>query len=315
MRPTHVFLALIFALCWGMNFIAIKMSLETFPPFFQQGMRFLGATFPLVFFLPRPYDSWKTLMNFSGLLWVAQLSFITLGLASGASPGLSALLLQAKTLVVIILAVLFYGYKPRTHELVGLGVSLAGLTLVILSLAEHENAWAYLYIVPAIFSVSFANLAFKKEKNDPSQKEARLSLKASLSTTVWCAFLATPPLFLISFLVEGPQEIIRSFDVLNLQSVLALLYSVMFSTLTATTIYVFLLKNYGPERIIPFNLVIPVISMIVSSFIYQEEISLLQGVGIVCMLGGLLLNQLRPSKKLTLPLWIFSLRPWSTLRQ
>lgn len=289
MRPLHILMALGVACFWGVNFVAIKMSLESFPLFFQQSLRFFLVSFPLIFFVPRPRSrsSWKAVVKFSLFLWVLQLSFITLGIKYGVPPGMFSLLIQTKTIVVIILSTLFYHYRPQRHEILGIALSLTGLIMIAHSVAGEEVRLAYLLVIPAILSVSYATLVFKSEEGDPSNPSKPLSI------TVWCAFFAMIPMFLMSLMVEGPSKIFHSLECFTWRSMFALLYTVIFATLIATSFYVFLLKRYGPERIVPFNLLIPFFGTITSALIYGERFTFIQAMAMLLILGGLLINQAR----------------------
>ena len=286
MKPLHILMALGTACFWGVNFVAIKMSLESFPLFFQQSLRFFLVSFPLIFFVPRPRSrsSWKVVVKFSLFLWVLQLSFITLGIKYGAPPGMVSLLIQTKTIVVIILSTLFYHYRPQQHEILGIVLSLTGLIMIAHNVAGEEVRLAYLLVIPAILSVSYATLVFKSEEGNPSKP---------LSITVWCAFFAMMPMFLISLIIEGPSKILHSLEHFTWRSMFALLYSVIFATLAGTSFYVFLLKRYGPERIVPFNLLIPFFGTITSALIYGERFTFIQAMAMLLILGGLLINQAR----------------------
>lgn len=284
MKPLHMLMALSFSAFWGANFVAIKMSLESFSPFFQQGLRFFFVSFPLIFFVPHPRHSWKAIFKFSLFLWVFQLSFITLGLKYGVPAGMFSLLIQTKAIVVIILSTLFYHYRPRLSEIIGVILSLTGVAMIAHSIMEEETSAAYLFIIPAVLSVSYASLAFKNETNNTSNP---------FSITIWCAFIAMIPMFLMSLLVEGPSQALYSLENFTWRSLFALFYTVICATLIATSFYVFLLKRYGPERMIPFNLLIPVFGTFTSALVYKETFTLIQSLAIALILTGLIVNQIR----------------------
>lgn len=284
MKPLHMLMALSFSAFWGANFVAIKMSLESFSPFFQQGLRFFFVSFPLIFFVPRPRHSWKAIFKFSLFLWVFQLSFITLGLKYGVPAGMFSLLIQTKAIVVIILSTLFYHYRPRLSEIVGVILSLTGVAMIAHSIMEEETSAAYLFIIPAVLSVSYASLAFKNDTNNASNP---------FSITIWCAFIAMIPMFLMSLAVEGPSQALHSLETFTWCSLFALFYTVICATLIATSFYVFLLKRYGPERMIPFNLLIPVFGTFTSALVYKETFTLIQSLAIALIVTGLIVNQIR----------------------
>ena len=61
MPPAHIALALLVAVIWGMNFAAMKIGLESFPPLLLTGLRFLLAAVP-VLWLSRPVVPWPLML-------------------------------------------------------------------------------------------------------------------------------------------------------------------------------------------------------------------------------------------------------------
>ncbi len=53
MRPLHIFLAICVMAAWGINFVIIKVGLDSFPPILLSALRFALAGLPIVFI-------WKT---------------------------------------------------------------------------------------------------------------------------------------------------------------------------------------------------------------------------------------------------------------
>jgi O-acetylserine/cysteine efflux transporter len=284
MKPLHVLMALSFACLWGANFVAIKISLESFPPFLQQTLRFFLVSFPLIFFVSHPRGSWKVIFKISFFLWVLQVTFITLGLEYGVPPGMFSLLMQTTTIVVIILSTIFYHYRPKRNEIVGIILAITGVGMIAESVIGGRSSLAYLFVIPAVLSVSYASLVFKKNGSNSSNP---------FSLTVWCAFVTIFPMLALSLMLEGKSQIFHALSSCTESSVLALLYTVIFATLIATSFYIFLLKHYGPEKIIPFTLLIPIFGSLTSNFIYQETFTFIQSIGFVLILSGLVINQVR----------------------
>ena len=281
MKASHILMMIGVTAMWGTNFIAIKVSLEHLPPFFQLALRFIFVSIPLIFFVKRPTGDWKLIFKFSLFLWILQLSFINLGLKYGVPAGMFSLLAQSKTAIVLILSVCFYRYYPQRHEISGVMIAFAGIALIVIDLLDQGCDIAYLFIIPAVLSFSAASLVFK---NDACQSNP-------LSVTVWCAFITFFPMALISYYMEGVQEIQNSLQTLTPFAIAGLFYTIVFATLLGTSWYVFLLNRYGPERIVPFNLLVPVFGLIASWIVYDEKLTHAQTIAAILILGGLLINQ------------------------
>ena len=84
----HVALAVLVASLWGFFPLACKMIAgDCFPPIMMSGLRFLGASVPLIFFVKRPKASFGRIFLISLTLALNTLLFMA-GVRSGVGPGL-----------------------------------------------------------------------------------------------------------------------------------------------------------------------------------------------------------------------------------
>jgi len=83
MRGRDIILGLIVVVLWGLNFIAIKTGLQNIPPLFLGSLRFIAATLPAIFFLPRPPIAWRRLISLGLTINVGQFTFLFLGMKLG----------------------------------------------------------------------------------------------------------------------------------------------------------------------------------------------------------------------------------------
>ncbi|MGI4850705.1 MAG: EamA family transporter [Janthinobacterium lividum] len=267
----------------GVNFMAIKLCLETFPPFFQLALRFFLVSVPLIFFVKIPKGDWQVIFKFSFFLWTLQLSFINLGLKYGVPAGMFSLLIQTKTAVVLVLSMIFFQYYPRRQELIGVIIAFIGIGLIVGNLLDQGCSLPYLFIIPAILSVSCANLVFKGASCTASP----------LAITVWCAFITFFPMIILSLCFEGVDAMIDSFEHSTVATWIGMFYNTVLATLVGTSLYVFLLNKYGPEQIVPFNLMVPLFGLTASWIVYNEQLTFTQWIAAFLILGGLLINQIR----------------------
>ena len=288
MKFTHILLMLCVTALWGVNFMTIKLCLETFPPFFQLALRFFLVSIPLIFFVKTPHGDWKVILKFSFFLWILQLSFINLGLKYGVPAGMFSLLIQTKTVVVLVLSMIFFRYYPTRRELVGVLIAFMGIGMIVLNLFDQKYSLPYLFVIPAVLSVSCANLVFKNESCAASP----------LAITAWCAFITFIPMIMISLYVEGLDTIILSFEKSTWLTWIGIFYNVLPATLVETSLYVFLLNKYGPEQIVPFNLMVPLFGLAASWIVYDEQLTLMQMMAAFLILSGLLINQIKNPRHL-----------------
>src|SRR4051812_4335303 len=113
LRPLHAALALLVVAIWGTNFVAIKIGLRDFPPFFFALLRFLFCAVPFVFFIKRPAVPVKWLAAYGMLLGAGQFGLLYLAMRADISPGMASLVIQTQVIFTIALSVLLF------HERIG----------------------------------------------------------------------------------------------------------------------------------------------------------------------------------------------------
>jgi len=97
-------LALVVAVVWGLNFPAIHLSLEQFPPFFLVALRFAVVAVPTMLLVPRPDVPWRWLVGYGVGFGVLQFLFLYLAMDTGMPTGLASLVLQSSAPFTVLLA-------------------------------------------------------------------------------------------------------------------------------------------------------------------------------------------------------------------
>src|SRR6478735_10367958 len=100
-------LAVLVAVCWGLNFPAIHLSLEQFPPFFLVALRFALIALPTLLLVPRPTAPWRWVVLYGFGFGVLQFVFLYLAMSSGMPTGLASLVLQSSAPFTVVLAGVF----------------------------------------------------------------------------------------------------------------------------------------------------------------------------------------------------------------
>lgn len=122
-------------LIWGSTYLAIKFALESFPPFFQMGTRFLAAgALLMVWMILVRGAPWP-----SGRQWLHAFIVGSLMLGGGMGGTAVAEVTVGSGLVVAFIAVVpmmmallnrFYGLRPGRFEMIGIIVGLVGVLLL-----------------------------------------------------------------------------------------------------------------------------------------------------------------------------------------
>jgi drug/metabolite transporter (DMT)-like permease len=155
MRPrasSAVFAAL--CLIWGSTWLAIKIGLESLPPFFFAGIRFATATLCLLVatkllraHVPRDRSSWM-IMIFLGVFQIGLPYGLVFWAEQYVTSGLAAVLFATMPFFVVLFAHFLVDEKLTGLKVIGIGASFAGLTLIFwrdMVLAQGFVGNTYLY--------------------------------------------------------------------------------------------------------------------------------------------------------------------------
>ena len=280
MTPIDILIALGLVSVWGFNFVVIKIGLQDLPPVLFTALRFLFAALPLVFFIKRPATSWKLIIAYGMFQFALQFTLLFSGIKLGLPAGLASLVIQLQAFFTIGLAVLMLGERPRLIQLAGALVAFSGMALVAANLEGKATLIGFVLVVLGGVSWAFANIATKK-----------MGKVNALSLVVWGSLVATPPLLLASWLMEGEAKWQLAADAFTLKTLLTILFQSYPNTILGFGIWSMLMKKYEAATIAPFSLLVPVAGMTSAALILGEELHWWKIVAGLLVLSGLALNQ------------------------
>ncbi|MCG2797562.1 MAG: EamA family transporter, partial [Cellulomonas sp.] len=139
--------AVLVAVCWGVNFTAIHLSLQQFPPFLLVALRFALIAVPTVLLVPRPKVPLRWLLGYGLGFGVLQFVFVYWAMSIGMPAGLTSLVLQASAPFTVILAAVFLREKVSARQRAGLALAVTGLVGIALHRAGAQGAAGLLPVV------------------------------------------------------------------------------------------------------------------------------------------------------------------------
>lgn len=280
MGVTDILLALAVVTIWGVNFVVIKLGLQDLPPILFSALRFLFAALPLVFFIKRPQVPMRFVVAFGLFQFALQFGLLFFGIKLGLPAGLASLVIQLQAFFTIGLAVVMLGERPRATQLAGALVALAGMAVVAVHLEGQATLIGFILVVVAGVCWACANIVNKK-----------MGAVDSLSLMVWGSLVATPPLFLASYLGEGGaawQLAASRFGWATLATVLFQSYA---NTILGFGIWAMLMRKHATATVAPFSLLVPVAGMLSAALVLGESLQWWKVVAGLMVLAGLGLNQ------------------------
>lgn len=280
MRGVHILGAIFVAAIWGTNFPMVKLAYTAFTPFSLLVVRFCITLFPLLFFVPKPKNSWWEISLFAVFFWMGQFTLIFLAIYRGLSPGLSALIMQTQVVFTAALSYFIFGTRLKLFNLLGLGVSFAGVVMIALQVQGEGDLLSFFLVVLGALSASIGAIFLKLHKH-----------QEMLPLMVWGSLVPPIPMLLLALMIEGPEAFTEAYFCLTLPCVGAVLYTAYLSTLVATTVFAVLVRIYQPSMISPFLLLVPVFGMASSALILGETFTLQNLCASAIVIMGLVMNQ------------------------
>ncbi|WP_421512272.1 O-acetylserine/cysteine exporter [Enterobacter sp. JS8-1] len=278
-------LALLVVVVWGLNFVVIKLGLHNMPPLMLAGLRFMLVAFPALFFVACPKIPLKLLLGYGLTISFGQFAFLFCAIKFGMPAGLASLVLQAQAFFTIILGAFVFGERLQGKQLAGITLAVFGvLVLIEASLnGQHVALLGFMLTLAAGLSWACGNIFNKLIM----QHEAR---PAVMSLVVWSALIPVIPFLAASFILDGPDLMLKSLVEIDLTTILSLIYLAFVATIIGYGIWGSLLGRYETWRVAPLSLLVPVVGLASAALLLDEKLSALQLFGAVLIMGGLYIN-------------------------
>jgi drug/metabolite transporter (DMT)-like permease len=247
---------------WGSTYLAIKFALESFPPFFQMGSRFLVAGTLLMLWVrwrghkPPTLAEWRNATIVGALMLgggMGGTAYAEQTIASGLVVAFIAI-----TPALITLVSLPFGIRPSRLEVVGIGVGMVGVFMLVRGDAFAASPAGLIAIVTGTLAWSLGSVL--------SQHVFPLAPSASgFSSEMICggAFLMVLSLATGENFSWPPQTLATA----------AWLYLIVFGSLIAFCAYMVLLANASPALASSYSFVNPVIAMLLGVSLGGEIIT------------------------------------------
>ncbi|MBB5913476.1 O-acetylserine/cysteine efflux transporter [Nocardia transvalensis] len=276
-------LGLAVVVLWGLNFLALHVGLEHFPPFFFAALRFAVLAVPVVLLVPRPRVPWRWLLLYGAGFGIAQFAFLFTAMRAGMPTGLASLVLQSSAPFTVVLGALFLRERLRGTQILGLAVAVAGMVVIGWDRAQHAALLPVLLTLAAGLGWAFGNIGSRLaagggERVDP------------LHLALWMAVVPPVPMFVLSALAEGPaagpRAVLESFSASGWPALVALAYTAILATVVGSGLWTYLMGRYPAGAVAPLTLLVPVVGIGAAWAFLGEQPSALSLIGAVVVITG-----------------------------
>lgn len=282
---SHLLLALAIVAVWGTNFVVIKISLDSFPPFFFAALRYVFALLPVVFFMPKPKVSWINLCIYGLATGVGQFGVMYFAIDGRISPGLASLVIQTQVFFTIGFAMFFAKEGLRLYQAVAVAVAMTGLVIIALHTDAATTFLGLALVVFAGFSWGVANTV--------SRRAGAINM---LSYVVWASAFSIPPLLILALIFEGGfthlWEITLSAPI---GAWIGVLWQAWANTLFGYAAWGWLLSKHPAAVVAPAPLLVPIFGMGASAFFLGEALPGWKIMAAGLVIAGLVVNLFWPA--------------------
>ncbi len=288
--PSRLLVGLAFAaiyIFWGSTYLAIRMVVETIPPFLSAGGRFVAAGALLFGFLWLRGVPWPTRAQWrhsaiTGVLLLMGGNGLVVWAEQSVSSGRAALIVALAPVWFATLEWLRPGGKrPEPKTVLGILVGFCGVLLLVQGrgqAATVETTW------PGVLAVIAAGISWASGSLYNRYSHNSASPWMNAASQMLCGGAA---LLALSALLGEPAR--WHWAQVDRRSVLALIYLVIFGSWVGFSAYVWLLKATTPGKISTYAYVNPVIAVFLGWAVLHEAVTPQMLWGALVILAGVVI--------------------------
>ena len=263
-------------LVWGINNIAAKYMTDHVPPIFMGGARFAVALLFLFPFIRPPFPDPKRLLIILLMIGPLNAGLIYLGFSMVNSLSAFIVSLQLWVPFTALFAWLILGEAMVGLQLIGLIVAFGGIAWMTLSPGTQGDIPGILVGVAASICWALGTILVRQV---PSIKPLKLQGMTAL--------LSTPLMFAVAFGTE--KDIVPAVVAAPMMVWVCVIWAAVLSTVGATAMMFWLVQRREPGRIMPYFLMTPLVSAVISVLFMGEIVTWQVAMGGAATLAGVAL--------------------------
>jgi drug/metabolite transporter (DMT)-like permease len=264
-------------IAWSSTYLAIRFSLESFPPFFTAGFRYAIVGVGMFAYLRMKGSPFPSQQQWFGSLVIG--TFMLLGGTGGCvyamqwvGSGTAALMIATTPLWTVLFAGIWQQW-PARNEWIGLALGFSGIVLLNTDgdLKTHPAGAAILILSAASWSFG-------------SVLSLRLTLPSGMMASAVQMFTGGLLVLAVGF-ISGEHIP----DHPSLLAMGALAYLTVFGSLLGYTAYTYLLKNVRPALATSYSYVNPALAVFLGVWFANELITITRAIAMLIILCSVVL--------------------------
>ncbi|MFC9874265.1 EamA family transporter [Nocardia salmonicida] len=276
-------LGLTVVVLWGLNFLAIHIGLDHFPPFFFVALRFAVIAIPVLIFIPRPAVRTRWLLLYGTGFGILQFAFLFTAMRAGMPTGLASLVLQSSAPFTVVLGAVLLRERLRPVQMAGLAVAVLGMVVIGADRMADATLLPVLLTLAGGLGWAFGNIGARQAGADsPGYNPMHL--------TLWMSVVPVLPMLALSMVVEGPgtgfRAIGAAFSTDGLPALAALAYIAVLATVCGSGLWTYLMSRYPAGTVAPLSLLVPVVGIAAAWAVLDEQPSVAALVGGAIVITG-----------------------------
>lgn len=271
-------------LIWGLNFVAMKMSLRDFTPFQLGAARYVFAAFPLVLFIKRPTLPVRWLVYYGLAQGVGQFGLLFTALQMGMTAALASVVMQTQVFFTALLGMALLG--ERIGGPLRMGLSLAALGLACFALNCVAGSGGATTAVGLVLNLGAAAMWAGSNIIARKAQQAHPGFDA-LQFVVWSSLVPILPFIALSLIFDPPAARLQWMHA-SAGAWAGVAYLAWLATLLAYAMWTSLFQRHPANRVAPFSLGVPLVGLAAGMGLLGESIGAWQWAGVGFVVAALM---------------------------
>ncbi len=260
MKPLDILLAVSVPTVWGFGFIFAKAAMGEFPPILLMALRFTLTALVLVWFVRVPRGLMGRIFVVSLVSATIQYSLTFTGLRD-LDASIAIIVVQLEVPFGALLAAIFLKDRIGWRRAFGMALAFVGVSLIAGEPRVQQNMMPMFLVVGGAFTWAAGQVMIKT-----------LGRVGGFTLIAWVAVMSAPQLFVASFLFEdGQLDAIAGAGWIGWGTVV---YLGLVMTALGYAAWYHLLGKYQVNQVMPYLLLLPVVTVIASVALLGERLTL-----------------------------------------